>query len=77
MQLVVLDSMNLDPFMEELQHTADTMGTDDFEYRSIKQITESRDKDKKTIIKMIAKHIKTFSCGVLENVLAAYISRGG
>lgn len=33
---VVLDNMNLDPFMEELQHTADTMGTDDFEYRSIK-----------------------------------------
>lgn len=42
----------------------------------MKQIVESRDKNKDTIVEMIVKHIGAFSQGVLENVLAAYMSRG-
>ncbi len=46
------------------------------EYKSIKRILQIPQSDKKLIAKEVTKHIYTFSKGVLENVLANYISRG-
>lgn len=72
----VLNNLRIDPFLDELQSAVDRMDLGSPEYRSMRQIVESRDKDRDTILGMIAKHIGMFSQGVLENVLAAYISRG-
>ena len=72
----VLENLNIEPFLKELQTAVNKTDVNSPEYNSMKQIVESRDKNKDTIVKMIAKHIGTFSQGVLENVLAAYISRG-
>ena len=73
---VVLDQLNIEPFLDDLQSAMNKMDTNIPEYQGMKQIMESKDKGKDTLARMIAKHIGTFSQGVLENVLAAYISRG-
>ena len=72
----VLNDLRLDPFLEELQAALDGMDSNTPEYDSMKQIVGSQCKDRDTVIGMIVKHIGLFSQGVLENVLAAYISRG-
>lgn len=72
----VLENLRIEPFLEELQTVVSETDVNSPEYGSMKQIVESRDKNKDTIVEMIVKHIGAFSQGVLENVLAAYMSRG-
>lgn len=73
---VILDNLKIEPFMEELQNALSKTDANSPEYGSLKQIAEAKGKNKETIVEMIKKHIGTFSEGVLEKVLAAYISRG-
>lgn len=73
---LLMQGFVVNDFYAQLNEKINNMNTDSPEYKSIKRILQIPQSDKKLIAKEVTKHIYTFSKGVLENVLANYISRG-
>lgn len=73
---VLMQGFVVNDFYTQLNEKIHSMDTNSSEYQSIKRILQIPQNDKKLIAKEVTKHIYTFSKGVLENVLANYISRG-
>lgn len=71
----VFENMEIHTFFDELQNQMHDMDIDSAEYQSMQQIIATPEQDRKTIVKMIIQHVKEFSTGVLQNVLATYISQ--
>lgn len=73
---VMMQGFVINDFYTELEKELHNMNANSLEYQDIKKILQIPQNNKKLISKEITKHICTFSKGVLENVLANYISRG-
>ena len=73
---ILMQGFVVNDFYNQLNENLHNMDTNSSEYQSIKRILQIPQNDKKLLAKEVTKHIYTFSKGVLENVLANYLSRG-
>ena len=73
---ILMQGFVVNDFYNQLNENLHKMDDNSSEYQSIKRILQIPQNDKKLLAKEVTKHIYTFSKGVLENVLANYLSRG-
>lgn len=73
---ILMQGFVVNDFYSQLNENLHNMDANSSEYQSIKRILQIPQNDKKLLAKEVTKHIYTFSKGVLENVLANYLSRG-
>lgn len=73
---VLMEGFVVNDFYTELNNKVEQMDTDSLEYKSIKRILQIPESNKRLLSKEITKHLYDFSKGVLQNVLANYLSRG-
>lgn len=71
----VFENLEIHAFFDDLQNQMHDMDVNSPEYQSMQQIITTPEQDRKTIAKMIIQHVKEFSTGVLQNVLATYITQ--
>lgn len=70
---VMLENLEMQPFLKQLQNEWSQMDIHSAEYKSIEQILKMSDKSKTRILPVIAKHIARFSEGILVNVISDYL----
>ncbi len=73
---ILMQGFVVNDFYNQLNENLHNMDANSSEYQNIKRILQIPQNDKKLLAKEVTKHIYTFSKGVLENVLANYLSRG-